>query len=111
VPVEKARAALLAEIAALAAEPVSERELTTAKNQVLAAKLHERERAEGKAEAIGLAAVLQGDANRVNTDLAAVQGVTAQQLQSMARDIFTDANRLMIEYLPAAMRIKPKSKK
>ncbi len=111
VPAEKARAALLAEIAALSAKPIDERELTTAKNQVLAEKLHEREKAEGKAEALGFAAVLQGDAARANTDLAAIQTVTAEQLQALAKKVFTDENRLVIEYLPATMRAKAKAKK
>ncbi|MEQ1858903.1 MAG: pitrilysin family protein [Chthoniobacteraceae bacterium] len=111
VGVDKARTALLAEIDALAAEPVSARELATAKNQVLAARLHDREKAEGKADALGFAAVLQGDAARVNTDLAEVQKVTAEKVQALARKYFTGENRLMIEYLPASMRPKAKAKK
>lgn len=111
VSVDKARTALLAEIAALSAKPIDDRELTTAKNQVLAQKIHEREKAEGKADALGFAAVLQGDPARANTDLPAVAKVTAEQLQAIAKKVFTDSNRLVIEYLPASMRTKAKAKK
>jgi zinc protease len=104
VPVEKGRAALLDEIAKLSGEPVSERELITAKNQILAERLTEREKVTGKAQALGFAAVLLHDAERVNTELNEIQKVTAEQVQEVAKKYFTDANRLLVEYLPIAAR-------
>jgi zinc protease len=103
---QKARAALLDQIAKLSAAPVTERELTTAKRQLLAAKLSERETVAGKADALGYAAVLLRDASFVNRDLAALQAVTAEQIQAAAQRVFTESNRLTIEYLPASMKKK-----
>jgi zinc protease len=100
VPIEKARAAFLAEIERLAAEPVPERELTTAKNQLLASKLRERETCNGKAFALGYAAAILGDATRANRELDELQAVTAAQVQAIAKEWLTAKNRLVIEYLP-----------
>jgi zinc protease len=111
VAVQKARAALLAEFERISREPITDRELRRAKNQLLAQKLHGRETAAGKAEAIGEAAVLLGDANLVNRELEDIQKVTTGQVLAVARECFTDANRLVIEYMPAAMKPAPKSKK
>ncbi len=111
VPVEKARTALLQEIQRLASEPVSERELTTAKNQLLASKLGERETCNGKALALGYAAAILGDPARVNAELDELQSVTAAQVQAAANEWLTESNRLVIEYLPAAMKPKEKPKK
>jgi zinc protease len=111
VPVEKAKAALLAEIAKLCAQPISEAELSIAQNQLLAAKLLERETFEGKASTLAEAAAVYGDPNRANTDLADLQAVTPAEVQAAAQKYFTDANRLVIEYLPEAMKAKAKGKK
>jgi len=111
VPVEKAKAALLAEITRLASEPISEKELSIARNQLLAAELLGRETADGKASALGEAATILRDPNRVNTDLAALQAVTPEQVQAAAKKWLTEANRLVIEYLPESMKPKTKAKK
>jgi zinc protease len=111
VPLEKARAALLAEFDRISREPITDRELRRAKNQLLAQELHGRETADGKAEAIGEAAVLLGDPNIVNRELDEIQRITTEQVLATARECFTDTNRLVIEYLPAAMKPAPKSKK
>ena len=55
---------------------VTEAELEKAKNRFLTGKLLERETNNGKASALGEAAVIYGDPNRVNTDLAKLQAVT-----------------------------------
>jgi len=109
--VEKAKAALLAEITRLASEPISEKELSIARNQLLAAELLGRETADGKASALGEAATILRDPNRVNTDLAALQAVTPEQVQAAAKKWLTEANRLVIEYLPESMKPKTKAKK
>ncbi len=108
VKVEKARAALLAEIARLGREPVTARELDTAKNQLLADRLHELETMHGKAAALGRAAVLLGGTAVANRELAALQAVTAEKLQAIAAAVFRDENQVVIEYLPAGL--KPKTK-
>jgi len=111
VPVAKAKMALLAEIAKLVAQPITDQELAIARNQLLAAKLLERETFDGKASALGEAATIHGDANRVNTDLAALQAVTPAQVQAAAQKWFTEPSRLVIEYLPESMKPKTKGKK
>lgn len=111
VELPKARAALLAEIARLSAAPVSEPELRTAKNQLLAAHLAERETNDGKASALGMAAVLRADPALVNRDLAQLEAVTADQIQAVAKRCFTEKNQLVLEYLPAAATSKEKARK
>jgi len=111
VPIEKAEAVLSGEITKLTAQPISDKELTIARNQLLTAKLLERETCEGKAGALGEAAAVYGDPNRVNTDLNDLQAVTPAQVLAAAKKYFTDANRLNIEYLPESMKSKGKGKK
>ncbi|MEP6669401.1 MAG: pitrilysin family protein [Chthoniobacter sp.] len=111
VPVEKAKTVLFGEIAKITAKPISDAELTIARNQLLAAKLIERETFEGKASALGEAAAVYGDPNRANTDLSDLQAVTPAQVQTVAQKWFTPANQLVIEYLPEAMKTKVKGKK
>lgn len=111
VPVGKAREALLAEIEALVREPVGERELLTAKNQILTERLADREKAEGKAYALGHAAVLFGNVEAANTDLRQIQSVTALEVQAAAAKTFTEINRLVVEYLPAGPRPKTEGAK
>ena len=111
VPVEKAKAALLGEINKISTKPISEAELTIARNQLLAAKLLERETFEGKASTLGEAAAVYGDPNRANTDLGDLQAVTPALVQAAAQKWFTPQNQLVIEYLPEAVKTKGKAKK
>jgi len=96
--------ALFAEIEKFSAQPVSAAELTKAKNRLLTARLHERETCEGKASALAHAVIVLGDARRVDTDLARLQGVTAGDIQRAVRAVFTEQNRLVLEYLPESMK-------
>jgi zinc protease len=111
VPLEKAKTALFKEIDQLVAQPITDAELSIARNQILAAKLIERETFEGKASALGEAAAIYGDPNRANTDLADLQAVTPAQVQAAAKKWFTEPNRLVIDYLPESMKTKAKGKK
>ena len=95
---------LLAEIKKLQDVPVSAAELDKAKNQIITDQLRERETSNGKAQALGEAAVLLGDPNRVNTDLDKLQAVTAADVQRVMKKYFTDANRLVLYYLPEASK-------
>ena len=111
VPLEKARAALFEEMRLFVERPVSEAEVAIAQNQLLAAKLLERETFEGKASALGEAATVYGNPDRANTALAELQAITPAQVQAAARKWFTEPNRLVIEYLPESMKPKTKGKK
>ena len=101
---EDAESALKAEIKKLQDVPVTAAELEKAKNQIITSQLRQRETNNGKANALGQAAVLLGDPNRVNTDLAKLQAVTAADVQRVANKYFTDKNRYVFFYLPEAMR-------
>lgn len=101
---EDAEKALLAEIKKLQDTPVSAAELDKAKNQIITNQLRQRETSNGKALALGEAAVLLGDPARVNTDLARLQAVTAADIQRVMKKYFTDTNRLVLYYLPEATK-------
>jgi zinc protease len=106
---EDVEAALKAEIKKLQDAPVSAAELEKAKNQFVTGQLRQRETSLGKSNALGRAAVILGDPNRVNTDLDRLQAVTAQDIQRVAQKYLTDNNRYVIYYLPESERPKTSS--
>src|SRR5437773_2174599 len=85
-------AALRAEIKKLQDAPVSAAELEKAKNQIVTSELRQRETNLGKSLAVGSAAVLLSDPNKVNTELERLQAVTAADVQRVAKQYFTDDN-------------------
>lgn len=101
-PVE-AEKALSAELDKFLQEGVTPAELAKAKNRFLTGKLMERETNSGKASALGEAAVLYGDPDRVNTHLAKLQAVTADQIKE-AMNRYLTKKKVVIEYLPEAMK-------
>lgn len=101
---EDGEKSLLAEIKKLQDAPVSAAELDKAKNQIVTDQLRQRETSNGKALALGEAAVLLGDPSRVNTDLARLQAVTAADIQRVMNKYFTDNNRLVLYYLPESSK-------
>jgi zinc protease len=106
-PPADAERALLAELKRVQDEPVSQAELDKAKVQLLANIIRERETSNGKAAALGNAAVLMGDAKRVNTDVAKLQAVTAADVQRVMKKYFTDTNRVVINYQSEPAKEKP----
>jgi zinc protease len=101
---EDAEKSLMAEIKKLQDAPVSAAELEKAKNQIITDQLRQRETSNGKALALGEAAVLLGDPARVNTDLARLQAVTAADVQRVLKKYLADGNRLVLYYLPEATK-------
>jgi zinc protease len=99
---EDVEQALLAEIKKLQDTPVSAAELEKAKNQIVTDQLRQRETSNGKALALGEAAVLFRDPNRANSDLARLQAVTAGDVQRVMKKYFTANNRMVLYYLPEA---------
>ena len=101
---EDAEKSLLAEIKKLQDTPVSAAELEKAKNQLLTSQLLQRQTSNGKALALGEAAVVLGDPTRANTNLGRLQAVTAADVQRVMKKYFTDTNRMVLYYLPEASK-------
>jgi zinc protease len=101
---EEAERALLAELKRMQDTLVSAAELDKAKLQLVTNELRERETSNGKAFALARAAVLLGDAARVNTDIEKLQAVTAADIQRVMKKYFTDSNRVVITYQSESMR-------
>lgn len=104
---EDAESSLRTEIKKLQDAPVPAAELEKAKNQIVTSNLRQRETSLGKGLALGQAAVLLGDPNRVNTDLERLQAVTAADVQRVAKKYFTESNAYVFYYLPESERPKP----
>ncbi len=69
----------------LRTEPVTEKELLKAKNQTLSQLASQSQTAASRARALGEAAVIEGDAARVNLEFDRVRAVTAADLQRVAQ--------------------------
>ena len=102
--IEDVEKSLLAEIKKLQDTVVPAAELEKAKNQLITGQLRQRETSNGKALALGEAAVLLGDPARVNTDLGRLQAVTAADVQRVMKKYFADTNRMVLYYLPEASK-------
>ncbi len=83
---------------------VTTAELEKARNRFLTGKLLERETNNGKASALGQAAVVYGDPNRVNTDLAKLQAVTTDDIKKVLNRYLSGKKKVVIEYLPESMK-------
>jgi zinc protease len=109
-PVADAEKSLNTEIEKILKEGVTQAELEKAKTRFLTGKLLERETVNGKANALGQAVVMYGDAMRVNTDLAKLQAVTADQIKELVNKYITAQKKVVLEYLPEAMKAGPPKK-
>ena len=99
-----AQKALYEQLDKVLLESVTQAELDKAKTRFLTGKLLERETNNGKASALGEAAVLYGDPSRVNTDLNKLQAVTTEQIKQVLNRYMTGKKKVTIEYLPEAMK-------
>jgi zinc protease len=97
-------AALDAELRRLQIQPISAEELSTAKNQLIAGVLRGRETIEGRGFAIGQAITVEGDAAKVNSDIADLEAVTAADVQRVARQWLDERRRVLIRYRADADR-------
>jgi zinc protease len=93
--------ALDAQIEKLLKNGVSQDELNKAKSQYLTGKLRELQTANGKASAIGEAAVLHGNADYVNKELAKIQAVTPDQVRAVLNKYIAGKKRVVVEYVPS----------
>jgi zinc protease len=90
--------ALLAEVTRLATSPPTATELAKVKTQIVTAAFVSRQTPLGLASALGDAAVLEGNAARINTDLDDLQRVTAADVQRVLRRYVLGAKKVTIEY-------------
>ena len=97
-PIAEVRAALLAEVQRLVDHPATPAELDKVKNQLITDAFASRQTPLGLGSAIADAAVLEGDANRVNTNLEALQRVTTADIQRVLRRYVTDTHKVILEY-------------
>ena len=95
---EDGEKALLAELKKIQTTLVTPQELAKAKNQLITNAISSRETVDGKADAIGFSLMWAGDAKDVNTSIAKLQAVTAQDIQRVMKKYFTDTNRVVIYY-------------
>jgi zinc protease len=98
----RGEAALNAEIRRMVATLPTPEELARAKAQLVTQALRERETAGGKAEDLASAVVLEGDAAKVNRDLAEIQAVTAADVRRVAAKYWREDVRDEIRYLSDA---------
>jgi zinc protease len=90
--------ALNAELAKLAAKPITATELDKAKTQLIANILRDRETNNGKANDIGNSVVVFHDATWVNSWIKRLQAVTAADVQRVVRKYVTGAKPVVIHY-------------
>ena len=97
--VEEGEKALRAQVARLRDAPPTAAELAEAKNELIAAAVRERETIDGRGFVLGQALVLEGDAGKANTGIAALQAVTAADVQRVARHYLRDDRAVTLRYL------------
>ncbi len=97
---EATMAALKSEIKRLRDEPLNERELTKARNQLLKETVESTLTVEGKATMLGRAAVLEGGPQRANERLDAIRRVTIADLARVAKE-YLAPERLTFITIPA----------
>jgi zinc protease len=95
---------LAAEVARLRDRPPSEAEISEARNEIVSQMLFARETPEGRANEIGESVTTANDPRWGDRMLAAVQRVTAADVQRVARRYLTDRTRVSIRYLDQSQR-------
>ncbi len=81
---DRALAAMADEIQKMQSDGVTADELTKAQNQLLRGLVTESLTVSSKASALGSAAVLEGDASRINTRIERIRAVTPDEIQAAA---------------------------
>jgi len=97
-------AALNAELDRIRNEPVTAAELAEAKIEIVASELRQRETASGRAFILGQALVSENDPRAPDAHLAAIQAVTAADVQRVARQYLNEQARVSIRYQDESRR-------
>ncbi|PZU10660.1 pitrilysin family protein [Sphingomonas sp.] len=96
--VAAAEAGLRREVGLLRDRPVAAAELDRVKNLIVTSALRERETAEGRASLVAGSVILDGDPAAADRRLAAIQAVTAADVQRVARRLLADDRAVAIRY-------------
>jgi len=97
-PLAAVQAGLLAEVLRLTRQAVPAAELSKVKTQLLTEALLTRQTPEGLGAAVAEAVVLEGGAGHINLGLAALQSVTAADVQRVMRHYLVSTHKVTIEY-------------
>ena len=97
-------AALDAELTRVRDEPVTAAELAEARTEIVASELRQRETASGRAFILGQAIVSENDPAAPDARLAAIQAVTAADVQRVARMYLNDQARVSLRYQDESAR-------
>jgi zinc protease len=97
---EEAADALIAELDRLKSEPVSDHELQRSKNQFARDYILGRESDQQKALQLGHAVVIHNDIATADGEFDIFQGITAADVQRVARTYFTPENRTVLTVMP-----------
>jgi predicted Zn-dependent peptidase len=90
------------ELERLGREPVSDDELERAKALTEADELGALQRVDEKADRLSMYATLFDDPEMINRILPRYLSTTAEQIRSVAAEVFVPENRVVLTYLPAA---------
>jgi zinc protease len=96
--------ALIAEFDRLKDEPISDRELQRTKNQFARDYILNRESDQDKARVLSHAVVIHHDITTADGEFDIFQGLTAADVQRVAKTYFTATNRTVLTLLPEAQR-------
>jgi zinc protease len=95
---EEVRAILVAERDRMRSEPVTAEELREAKNEIIASALRRRETANGRAFELGESLMTTGDPLHADKRLAAIAGITVEDVQRVAQKYYDPSTRTDITY-------------
>lgn len=98
---EKVFKALDDHIARITREPVSDRELTKVKNQLVRSAVTGAQSCAARARLIGEAALIYGDTERVNRRIDEIRAVSIDDLQRVARTYLTKERRTTVRVEPS----------
>jgi zinc protease len=98
--VKQVAASLYDVIEGMKKAPVANEELVKAKNQIISRFVIGRQTAQDKADALGAAAVLRGNPDLYNTELANYQRVTAADVQRVCQKYLTNTNETRLWVTP-----------
>jgi zinc protease len=88
------------ELARLRDEPVSEREMAKARNSLAASLLYSMDRPYSVARSLGYYQVIAGDYRLLFEVDKRYQTITREEVREVARRVFRDSNRTVVELLP-----------